>query len=133
MIDVDAAKAARREALAIKPSVKIDGKEYELPVELSITSLDLLDSLGSKNDFALIDKILPLLFGKNAKEVRDAVSVQDFFMIVAGLLAEYGISRPNGQPSAKSSGTTGQKPRGRSKKNSTSTSETPATEQKLSA
>jgi hypothetical protein len=124
MIDLDAARAARREALGIHPSVKIDGKTYDLPLELSIETVDLLESFGSNgNDYENVKALLPRLFGDQAEELRGSLSIADAFEVFGGLLGEYGIKPGEARASAKSSASTGGKRRRPSKPSTDSTSE----------
>jgi len=123
MIDADSARAARREALGHSPSVKLGGKTYKLPVELSIETVELLDSVTEPdvNEWEVVQKVMPLLFGKKAEEVQKEASLGDIFFIFRNLLKEYGLQSGNGVASPPSSGTTGTRPRRSSKTSTEST------------
>ena len=122
-IDADSARIARREALGHTPSVKLGGKTYKLPVELSIETVELLDSITEPDvsEWVVVQKVMPLLFGNKAEEVREKASLGDIFFIFRNLLKEYGLQEGNGQASPPSSGTTGTKPRRSSKPSTVST------------
>jgi hypothetical protein len=123
MIDADSARVARREALGHSPSVKLGGKTYKLPVELSIATVELLDSISDPdvNEWDVIQKAIPMLFGDKAEEVEKVASIGDVFYVFRNLLKEYGLQSGNGKASPPSSGTTGTRPRRSSKRSTEST------------
>ena len=123
MIDADSARVARREALGHSPSVKLGGKTYKLPVELSIATVELLDSISDPgvNEWDVIQKAIPMLFGDKAEEVEKVASIGDVFYVFRNLLKEYGLDSGNGVASPPSSGGTGTRPRRSSKRSTEST------------
>ena len=107
-IDLDAAKAARREANGEAPTVVFGGKEYELPVELPFevaTSMAGLDEESIKADPSLvgekINAVVSILFGTSVEEfMGGAPSMNDLMALIEGLSGVYGLDAGESQASA---------------------------------
>lgn len=98
-IDLDAARAARREAQGEAPVVVIDGKELKLPVELPF---EVAEGLSAFSDEAIrldpagsataLHRVLGLLLGPAHDEFMAASpSINDVMMLLDGLVKSYGL------------------------------------------
>lgn len=102
MIDLDKARevreAARREAEERGPVVKISGKEIELEPELPYEVLEAFK--GMKDEMTAggaLAGIVEALLGEHYTEFKamdPPPSLDDVQVLVAGLMAEYGIESP---------------------------------------
>lgn len=94
-IDLDAARAARREAKGESPVVKLNGKEYQLPVELPYEALECIRELNNPETAAgaLVD-ITKALMGKNYEKIKSQLAFDDLEVFVGGALEEYGVTSP---------------------------------------
>lgn len=133
-IDLNQIRAAKAEVEKEQPVLLVNDKEYKLPIRLTVSTIDLLDQLGGKNDFEVIKQLLTILVGKKeAPKLMEELSVDECYVIFGGLLDEYGLTAGNSTASARSSTNGGQKRRRPSRSTTASTSPEPATETKQSA
>jgi hypothetical protein len=94
IIDVDAHRQARLEALGPPPKVRLGGRDFELPPELPA---DVVGALGSlqNNDFTGLDRALDALFGEHVaaiKALTPAWADQEFLLMAT--VEAYGFSLP---------------------------------------
>lgn len=96
-IDLDAAKAARREAKAESLAVIFGGTEYALPEELPFEVVEklaeLADAQGNNAQVArVIMDIVRLLLGNRIDEfMAQSPSMADLEVLFEGAMAEYGF------------------------------------------
>ena len=99
-IDLDAAKAARREQQEQEPELTYGGKTWKLPVELpldtviAIADLEQAIERGTGNDAAaLFREVAASLLGDDAAEfLALQPSIQDIGVLISGLVDEYGLT-----------------------------------------
>lgn len=94
-IDLDKARAARREVENATPSFILDGKEYPLPVELPFSTLETLRGLN--NEDTAIESLISFmksLVGDNYDEVAPKLTLHDFRELVASIMRDYGVESP---------------------------------------
>jgi len=102
MIDLDKARevreAARREAEELGPTVKLAGQEYQLAPELPYEVLEQFKAMTDETTAgAGLVGIVEALLGEHYpkfKEMEPPPSLDDVQVLVAGLMAEYGIESP---------------------------------------
>lgn len=96
MIDLDAARAARKEANGEGPVVRFGGQDYELPAELPFAVLEAMRGLQNEETAAAsIVEMTEALLGPHYAAIRAAgLSVDDMNELVGGVLTEYGVDRP---------------------------------------
>lgn len=96
MIDLDSARAARREAGKKGPVVKVEGKQYELPIEMPYEVLEAFRLLGNQDTAAAaMPAIAEALLGKHYGKLRGILSVDDLEVLTQGLIEEYGVPSPS--------------------------------------
>jgi hypothetical protein len=114
-VDLDASRAARREADKEPPRLRFGGKEYVLPIEMPLEVLDELD--GFEEDMApttmagAILRICQVLLGDEAYAEFRALrpSLEDVMTLLngpengdgnrtGGILGEYGFGSPGESP-----------------------------------
>lgn len=92
-IDLDAARAARAEALADAPILVIGGKDYTLPVEVPYRFAELLARIQHANEqesAELIGDSLRILFGDAYEEVSKQMSIADIGALFDQIGKAYG-------------------------------------------
>lgn len=96
VIDLDAARAARREADDTGPVVRFGENEYELPVELPYSALEALRGMGDDRQAAgAVVGFIEAVLGKNIDAWRASdPSMNDAQHFIALLMQEYGVKRP---------------------------------------
>lgn len=109
-VDLDAARAARREAGGEAPVIVIDGEEFILPVELPFAIMDDLARLfKAKDDKEALAELsveaLPVitrgLLGSDYERfIAHRPSVDDFLVLFEGVMGAYGLSDDVGESSA---------------------------------
>lgn len=94
-IDLDAARAARREAKGDGPVVKLDGKDYQMPPELPYEALEYMRGLNDPETAAgaLVD-VTRTLLGKHYEKVKSNMTFDDLEVFVQGAMEEYGVVSP---------------------------------------
>lgn len=98
-IDLDAARAARREAAGEGPVVIIGGKEIACPAELPFEVADCIGGLSEEairedpiGAGASIKKVLDALLGDAQEEfMKQSPSIDDILALLDGLLKSYGL------------------------------------------
>lgn len=98
-IDLDAARAARREARGESPVLVVDGQELALPEELPFEAAELLGILSpetvKENPTAtadIVSKTLAILLGEAYEAFQKASpSINDVMVLLDGLLKAYGL------------------------------------------
>src|SRR4051794_5598816 len=95
MIDLDKAKAARREAGGKGPEVTVGGKVYELSPEMPYAAIECLRGLEDKDTAAsaLVDLVQALL-GEHHDEIKKSLSMDDVNELIGEIMAEYGVDDP---------------------------------------
>ena len=95
MIDLDAKRAARREAKGKGPEVKLGGKVYELAPEMPFGAVEALKGLQTEETAAeaLVDLTRALL-GEHYEEMRPLLCMDDVNEFVGGIMEEYGVNAP---------------------------------------
>lgn len=95
MIDLDAARAARREGKGEGPVLKFGGKEYQLPPELPYEALEPIRGMSDPDTAAgaMVD-LMKALLGRHYDEVKSELSFDDLEAFVEGAMVEYGVSDP---------------------------------------
>lgn len=95
-IDLDAAKAARREATEEPPTIVFGGTEFVLPVELPYEVAESLasfvDSPNDQKSVALADVARSFLGDYAADFMRLRPSIKDLLELVNGVMKAYGFS-----------------------------------------
>jgi len=96
VIDLDAARAARREADKKGPVIRLEGVEYELAVEMPIGVLDGFRQLTQADTApAALSTIAEALLGEHYEALSMAgLSVDDLNVLIEGILSEYGVDNP---------------------------------------
>lgn len=94
-VDLDEARAARKEAQGEGPVLKLDGKEYKLPPELPYEVLESIRGLQSPETAAgaLVDFTRAIL-GKDYEKIKTKLSFNDLETLVEGIMKDYGITAP---------------------------------------
>lgn len=94
-IDLDAARAARREGKGEGPILRFGGKEYHLPPELPFEALEPIRSISDPDMAAgaMVDLVKALL-GPHYEEIKSTLSLDDLEAFVEGAMQEYGVSDP---------------------------------------
>ena len=87
-IDLDAARAARSEALGDRPTVRFSGKDWSLPVELPWAVAEA--SSGQIND--LVNALKALLGEQWAEFQAHTPTVSDMTTLVEAIPALYGLA-----------------------------------------
>lgn len=101
MIDLDAARIARREAGKKGPVVKLDGKEYELAVEMPYGVLEGFRLIADPTTApAALSTIAESLLGEHYDTIKKAMSVDDLNVFIEQILAEYGVDNPPPLPTS---------------------------------
>jgi hypothetical protein len=123
-IDLDKARAARREGKGQGPEVKFGGKRFHLPPELPYEVLEAIvgvETLPPAEQGAAVIRTAHLLMGEEAYAAFLAAdpppSVADFEALIEGALEEYGLGE--GQAASSRSSRRASRPRKRSSNGST--------------
>jgi hypothetical protein len=131
-INLDQARAARREKLEINPTVTFGGAEFEMPIELPLSAVSNLRKLALATQVNDGDAIEAALLGtaesllgpeQYAKFLAFTPSIGDLAAFIEGIPGEYGLDLGEAPASAKPSKSGGARPRPRSAKPTASTSE----------
>lgn len=96
VVDLDKARAARREAAGRGPIIRVGGVEYELPAEMPFSVLEPLRGMANEETAAaaMVDMTRALL-GEHYEAIRDAgLSTEDLNVLIEGVMAKYGVQRP---------------------------------------
>lgn len=102
-IDLDKARAARREAAGEGPEVVFGGKSYHLPVELPFEVLEAFEGMDKPETQPLaLAHIALAMFGRdNIEQMKlDGLAINDLNEILGDVLAEYGVEAGPLAPSA---------------------------------
>lgn len=102
-MDLDKARAARREAAKIHPEVIFGGEKFELPLEMPYSVVKAMMGLTTLKGQEgvqkativnqVMDTIMKNLLGKNIDRFNALTpSYEDLFALMDGLLEEYGIN-----------------------------------------
>ena len=129
-LDLDAARAARREALGETPQIRLGGVTYDLPVEIPYRVAELMVEVSTKSEAesgSVISDIIRILFGDRTDEFMAQASVQDVGVLFERLVALYGVGPGESKASGASVANIGQRSRQTSKRPTPSTSKRPAT------
>jgi len=107
-IDLDAARAARREARGEAPTVTFGGETFALPVELPFEIAEVgqrLNAATTSTDVAeaMHDAMRMLLADDYDRFMALRPSLQDLTALVEGIPGEYGISTGESRASRRSS------------------------------
>ncbi len=96
MIDLDAARAARREAEQKGPVVKLDGQEFELAVEMPFGVLEAFRSMADPAAAAgAMAQLGKALLGEHYSTIVGlGLSVDDLNVLLDGVMKEYGVNHP---------------------------------------
>lgn len=116
-IDLDKARAARREAQGAGPSVVFGGETFALPVELPVAVIELFAVPVVTGD-VLLKMVHAFLDGRYDDFMAHDPSVNDLNVFVEGLMTEYGASVGESVASGSSSKSTS-RPRKRTSKPTT--------------
>lgn len=138
-IDLDARRAARREALGEPIVVVLEGEEFVLPVEMPVALLGLVSDLGGLDtDAEKAAAVYPLaqaLLGPEAWNRLLAVrpSIDDLLEIVDVAMEQYAVDPPSPPESSGSSNAPGKRSRRTSGGSTASTSRRSPTGRKPAA
>lgn len=104
-IDLDAARAARREASGEAPVIVFGGKEFTLPVELPLEAAEVINKITSSANGTEISDVFKVLLGDRYQEFRElGPSVPDVLAFFDEIAPAYGVkSLGESQASAGSS------------------------------
>lgn len=96
-IDLDRARAARREAKGQGPVVHVNGADYQLAPELPYEVLEHLRGLNDPGTApqALVDTLRSLT-GEHYEAITSGMSLDDVNELVGQLMRAYGLERPLG-------------------------------------
>lgn len=96
VIDLDAARAARREAQGEAPTVVFGGETFVLPPELPYTALEALRGMADTETApgAMVDLTRALLGDGYERFTALDPSMEDVTELVGGAMNEYGVKRP---------------------------------------
>lgn len=95
-IDLDAKRAARREAQGVGPEVIFGGVTYELPAELPFGVLEAFRAFAKEETApsALAD-VAQALLGEHYEAFKASKpSVADLNELIGGVMQEYGVADP---------------------------------------
>lgn len=92
-IDLDAARAARREANGEAPTITFDGKTFTLPVELPFEVAAQIAAMQKDEDASGIRGAVEAFLGSDAASdfFESRPSVADVNALVEGLVKAYGF------------------------------------------
>ncbi len=106
-IDLDAARAARREKRGPAPSIVFLGEEWPLPHGLSADVLDLVGLVMGGDPVAVAGSISSLLGGDvyarlraRAAEAGEPLELDDLVFLLEEVLEVYGVTLPESEASA---------------------------------
>jgi hypothetical protein len=92
IIDLDAAREARAEAKKEIPVIKLEGKEFKLPVELPWSIVEAATTQDSKEIILAIKSLL----GEQWDEFQKlGVSVGDMQILIENIAKIYGVEQGN--------------------------------------
>lgn len=83
--------AARAEAEAAPPIIRIDGVEYELPVELPLAVIEDLGALQAGDLSALRRSLSSLSGAAWARLENETLSIDDALDLLTGVVSAYGV------------------------------------------
>jgi hypothetical protein len=100
LVDLDAARAARREAKQEAPTVRFGGEDFLLPIELPFEVIEALGPLAeaqnAEDGSAAADAVLSVvkgLLGDAYESFRaHQPSTEDLGALIEGVLKEYGFA-----------------------------------------
>lgn len=130
-IDLDAARAARREARGESPVLVFKGEEYELAPEMPLELVELvvqLEQVGNDQDsgikvFGILERMFKVVLGEQYEKFKSSgASVQDLGPLIAGMEQVYGLSLGESLASGSSLNRAGRRSRQTSKPTTRSTS-----------
>lgn len=117
-VDLDKARAARREAQGEAPVVRFGSRDFVLPMEMPFVVVEHLGQLAQADDTdnaavaAAILAILGDLFGDQYEAfMQNKPSMQDLTGMFDGIMAVYGVTVGESPASASSSKRISKKPR----------------------
>lgn len=95
-IDLDAARAARREATSETPTVIFGGREFALPEELPfgvfVSLAEMRENPTNAQATGAVESLLRTLFGERTDEFIDlGPSLDDVQTLIEAALDEYGL------------------------------------------
>lgn len=91
-IDLDAARAARREAKKVGPVIRFNKKNYKLPVEVPFEALEQIDALDDDEGVGTLIALAKILLGEHYDAIiAGKPSVQDISVMLNGIMEEYGL------------------------------------------
>lgn len=96
-IDLDKARAARREALGEGPTLVFGGKTYQLQPELPFGVLEAFKGMEKQETqaAALASVAIALMGEENIAQMKaDGLAVADLDDLIQGVMDEYGVSAP---------------------------------------
>lgn len=94
MIDLDAARAARREGKGKGPVVRSGGEDYLLSPEISFSVIEGLAMLEAGDSSQGLVTVAHALFGDHYDKIVPGLAVDDFNDLLAQVLEEYGVTAP---------------------------------------
>lgn len=91
-IDLDAARAARREAKGQGPVVVFNKKKYKLPVEVPYSAMEKASLLETDPSAENVAAMIKALLGEHYDAIMaQNPSVEDINALVEGIMEEYGL------------------------------------------
>lgn len=93
-IDLDEARAARREAKGKGPVIRLGGKDYELAPEISFSVIEGLAKMEAGEATGGLVDVAHSLFGDHYDAIVKDLAVDDFNDLLGKVLEEYGVSAP---------------------------------------
>lgn len=130
-IDLDAARAARREARGESPVLVFMGSEYELAPEMPLELVELvvqLEQVGNDQDsgikvFGILERMFKVVLGEHYDRFKaSGATLQDLGPLIAGIEKVYGLSLGESLASGSSLNRAGRRSRRTSKPTTGSTS-----------
>lgn len=111
-IDLDAARAARRETSGTGPTATLGGEEFVFPVEVPFAAAQILGDVATAQEAGDVAKVmgavvsfLEALLGPEdyARFREHRPSLQDLMSLIEGLSKAYGFGDPGESPASPSS------------------------------
>lgn len=94
-IDLDKARAARREVKGEGPVILLEGVEYKLSPELPFETLEAMSGLADPNTApSAMVTLTSALLGDHYEEIKSKLSMDDLNELVEGVMAEYEVDVP---------------------------------------
>jgi len=92
MIDLDAARAARREAKGDGPVIRFNEKDFNLPAEVSFGVVDAAAKLSESADPSAVLVVVRAIMGDAYESfMAENPSVDDLEVLIGGALDAYGL------------------------------------------